>query len=251
MLENPLKLRGHQFNGAGVMPVHARRGGPTRTENKRKMAGVPRPPSHTSRGVPDVGEAPRQYRRQWTGGVTRMVWSRPSAKLIRWIFVLIVTPARACQKISAMWRLRLSWVQRRAPSQEPSRRFGVWDPHENPGHRPNDRNPVTSQSEVETGKHLKCRWRKWSNVASWRHASQLMKDENGRMTTGCLQCAVLMSSPRVFHRTATAGGESFHHDTLDVLGALLHSAGESRKLFVSARMTSSASTQRSHFVWRI
>ena len=28
----------------------------------------------------------------------------------------------------------------RAPSQEPSKRFGVWDPHENPGHRPNDRN---------------------------------------------------------------------------------------------------------------
>ena len=53
-----------------------------------------------------------------------------------------------------MWRLRPSWVQRRAPSQEPSKRFGVWDPHENPGHRPNDRNPVTSQSEVESGKHL-------------------------------------------------------------------------------------------------
>ena len=61
---------------------------------------------------------------------------------------------------SAMWRLRPSWMQRRAPSQEPSKRFGVWDPHENPGHRPNDRNPVTSQSEVESGKHLRCRWRK-------------------------------------------------------------------------------------------
>ena len=32
----------------------------------------------------------------------------------------------------------------RAPSQEPSMRFGVRDPHENPGHRPNDRNPVTT-----------------------------------------------------------------------------------------------------------
>ena len=59
---------------------------------------------------------------------------------------------------SAMWRLRPSWMQKRAPSQEPSKRFGVWDPHENPGHRPNDRNSVTSQSEVESGKHLRCRW---------------------------------------------------------------------------------------------
>ena len=62
------------------------------------------------------------------------------------------TLARACQTISAMRQLRLSWVQRRAPSQEPSKRFGVWDPHENSGHRPNNRNPVTSQSEVESDK---------------------------------------------------------------------------------------------------
>ena len=47
---------------------------------------------------------------------------------------------------------------------------------------------------------------------------------------------------------ATAAGESIYHDTLDVLVALLHSAGENVSLFVSARMTSSARTRRSHFV---
>ena len=44
-------------------------------------------------------------------------------------------------------RCGLGWASARkprAPSQEPSKRFGVWDPHENPGHRPNDRNPVTT-----------------------------------------------------------------------------------------------------------
>ena len=49
------------------------------------------------------------------------------------------------------------------------------------------------------------------------------------MTTGCLQCAVLMSSPKSFIDASTAPGESIHHDTLNVLGALLYSAGESRK----------------------
>ena len=166
VLESPRTVRGHQISGASVVPGHARRDGPTKTSNRRKMIGVAKTPSRATRGVPNVGEAIYHHRRQWIGGAPRMVWSRPRTKLIRWIFVLIVTPARACQKISAMWRLRPSWVQRRAPSQEPSKRFGVWDPHENPGHRPNDRNPVTSQSEVESGKHLKCRWRKWSSVAS-------------------------------------------------------------------------------------
>ena len=68
-LGDPLRLLGHQVNGVGAVPVHARQDGPIRTTNKRRMTGVPRPPSHTSRGVPDVGEAPRQHRRQWTGGV--------------------------------------------------------------------------------------------------------------------------------------------------------------------------------------
>ena len=85
------------------MPVHARQDGPIRTTNKRKMAGVAKPPSHTSRGVPDVGEAARHHRRQWTGGVTRMVWSRPSARLIRWIFFRMTTPARACQEITLLF----------------------------------------------------------------------------------------------------------------------------------------------------
>ena len=39
-LEVSLRLFGHQFDGAGVVPVHARRDGPTRTANKRKMARV-------------------------------------------------------------------------------------------------------------------------------------------------------------------------------------------------------------------
>ena len=56
-----------------------------------------------------------------------------------------------------------------------------------------------------------------------------MKDENGKMTTGCLRCAVLMSLPKSFIDASTAPGESIHHDTLNVLGALLYSAGESRK----------------------
>ena len=56
-----------------------------------------------------------------------------------------------------------------------------------------------------------------------------MKDGNGKMTTGCLRCAVLMSLPKVFHRCIYGTGESIHHDTLNVLGALLYSAGESRK----------------------
>ena len=102
MLGDALRLLGHQVNGVGVVPVHARQDGPIRTTNKRKMAGVAKPPSHTSRGVPDVGETARQHRRQWTGGVTRMVWSRLSAKLIRWIFFRMTTPARACQKITLL-----------------------------------------------------------------------------------------------------------------------------------------------------
>ena len=39
-LGDPLRLFGHQFGGAGVVPVHARRDGPTRTADKRKMARV-------------------------------------------------------------------------------------------------------------------------------------------------------------------------------------------------------------------
>ena len=40
------------------------------------------------------------------------------------------------------------------------------------------------------------------------------------MTTGCLQS---------FIDAATTPGEAIHHDTLNVLAALLHSASESRK----------------------
>ena len=54
-----------------------------------------------------------------------------------------------------------------------------------------------------------------------------------------------------FINAATAPGESIHNDTLDVLVALLHSAVEVVSLFVSAKMTSSARTRRSHFVWTI
>ena len=53
----------------------------------------------TTRGVPNAGEAAHYHRRQWTGGAPRMVWSRPSAGLIRWFFFQIVKPARACQMI--------------------------------------------------------------------------------------------------------------------------------------------------------
>ena len=75
-----------------------------------------------------------------------------------------------------------------------------------------------------------------------------MKDGNGKMTTGCLRCAVLMSFPKSFIDASTAPGESIHHDTLNVLGALLYSAKRVVSMFVSAKMTSSASTERSHFV---
>ena len=36
MLESPLMLRGHPFNVAGVVPVHARRDGPKRTAGAAK-----------------------------------------------------------------------------------------------------------------------------------------------------------------------------------------------------------------------
>ena len=39
MLGNPLRLLGHQFNGVGVVPVHARQDGPTRTTKKKKKDG--------------------------------------------------------------------------------------------------------------------------------------------------------------------------------------------------------------------
>ena len=64
MLGNLLRLLGHQFNEVGVVPVHARQDGPTRTTDKRKkMAGVAKTPSQTMRGVPNVGEAARHHRR--------------------------------------------------------------------------------------------------------------------------------------------------------------------------------------------
>ena len=64
MLGSPRKLLGHRINGVGVVPVHVRQDGPTETTNKRKMAGVAKPPSHTLRGVPNVGETARYLRRQ-------------------------------------------------------------------------------------------------------------------------------------------------------------------------------------------
>ena len=43
MLGDPLRLLGHQVNGVGVVPVHARQDGPIKTTNKKKkMAGVVR-----------------------------------------------------------------------------------------------------------------------------------------------------------------------------------------------------------------
>ena len=60
MLGNPLRLVGHHVNGVGVVPGHVRQDGPIRTTDKRKTAGVARPPNHTSRGVPNVGEAARR-----------------------------------------------------------------------------------------------------------------------------------------------------------------------------------------------
>ena len=107
MLESPLMLRGHQFNEAGVVPVRARRDGPKRTANKGKMAGVAETPSQTTCGVPNAGEAAHHHRRQWTSGAPRMVWSRPSAELIRWIFFQIVMPARACQVITQLFHTLL------------------------------------------------------------------------------------------------------------------------------------------------
>ena len=113
---------------------------------------------------------------------------------------------------------------------EPSKWFGVWDPHENPGHRPNDRDPVTSQSELESGKHLKYRWRMVQRcVVTPRFPVD--KRWKGKMTTRCLQCAVLMSSPKSFINASTAPGESIHHDTLNVPETLLYSAGEGCKHF--------------------
>ena len=48
------------------------------------------------------------------------------------------------------------------------------------------------------------------------------------MTIGCVECCI-DDFTASFINAATAPGESIHHDTLDVLVALLHSAGGSRK----------------------
>ena len=40
VLESPRTVRGHQISGANVVPGHARRDGPTKTSNRRKMFGV-------------------------------------------------------------------------------------------------------------------------------------------------------------------------------------------------------------------
>ena len=111
MLESPLMLRGHQFNVAGVVPVRARRDGPKRTANKGKIARIANTPSQTTRGVPNAGEAAHHHRRQWTGGAPRMVWSRPSAELIRWIF-LSDSDASSCMSGDNATFSHSSWDQR-------------------------------------------------------------------------------------------------------------------------------------------
>ena len=40
LLESPRTMRGHQISGASVVPGHARRDGPTKTSNRRKMIGI-------------------------------------------------------------------------------------------------------------------------------------------------------------------------------------------------------------------
>ena len=71
----------------------------------------------------------------------------------------------SCDGADARSRCGLEWASARkprAPSQEPSKRFGVWDPHENPGHRPNDRNPVTTVlSEPDNVGHAKKKNQVW------------------------------------------------------------------------------------------
>ena len=75
VLESPRTVRGHQISGAGVVPGHARRDGPTKTSNRREMIGVinKKNPSRATRGVPNVGKAIYHHRRQWIGGAPRMV----------------------------------------------------------------------------------------------------------------------------------------------------------------------------------
>ena len=39
MLGDPLRLLGHQFNGVGVVPVHARQDGPQGQQTKERWLG--------------------------------------------------------------------------------------------------------------------------------------------------------------------------------------------------------------------
>ena len=52
-----------------------------------------------------------------------------------------------------------------APSQGPSKRFGVWDPQENPGHRPKNR-PIAIACDCNCfqSSHRQCRTRKKKKI---------------------------------------------------------------------------------------
>ena len=74
VLESPRTVRGHQISGANVVPGHARRDGPTKTSNRRKMFGEKKKdPRRATRGVLDVGKAISHHHRHLISGAPRMV----------------------------------------------------------------------------------------------------------------------------------------------------------------------------------
>ena len=102
-------------------------------------------------GVPDVGKAIYHRRRHWIGGAPSY-GLKPSEDEIHSLDLRSDSDTSSCMSrdISDV-EIVVELGAKTGAVPEPSKRFGVWDPHENPGHRPNDRNPVTSQSELESG----------------------------------------------------------------------------------------------------
>ena len=102
MLGIPLRLLGHQFNGVGVVPVHARQNGPTRTTNKKKKkkdGWGSKTPSQTMRGVPDVGHSSCAQRVHSVVDVVRRAIEALFADVVR---VGVLTPLNHLERALAL-----------------------------------------------------------------------------------------------------------------------------------------------------
>ena len=90
---------------------------------------------------PDVGKAIYHRRRHWIGGAPSY-GLKPSEDEIHSLDLRSYSDTSSCMSrdISDV-EIAAELGAKTGAVPEPSKRFGVWDPHENPGHRPNDRNP--------------------------------------------------------------------------------------------------------------